>query len=372
MLEEEEPILLKQDLTVSQRMISASTGSFLTAFILTPFDVIRIRMQQQEIMPPCDCDVDANGRPIHGTIRPQSGTKSTLAGTTRVLATPGTKLPLQTGPIPTTAVPGSSLFWVDKNYCNSSSCSRFNTTFQGFVTISRHEGLATLWRGMSLTLVMAVPANVIYFTGYEYIRDNSPINGAINSLLCGATARLLAASAIAPLELLKTRLQSIPASSKNMLLQVVKDSMQQVRENGVLTLFKGLQITLWRDVPFSGIYWSVYEACKREMAVSLGADFGSSSDNSNDSKVFMTSFISGSVAGLVAAVATHPFDVGKTRMQISNVGKPRMFGYLYGIYRAEGIRALYGGLGPRVMKIAPACAIMISTYEISKVMFGQR
>lgn len=367
-MQREEPIQLKQDLTVPQRMVSASLGSILTAFILTPFDVIRIRMQQQEIMPPCNCDVAPNGKRIHGTRTP-----TTLAGTARVLAE-GVKAAANTaastvGAVGANSTATSSLFWVDKNYCASELCSRFNSTWQGFMTISRNEGPATLWRGMSLTLAMAVPANVIYFTGYEYIRDHSPYNGTLNSLACGASARLLAATVVAPLELLKTRLQSIPATSKNMLRQVVRDSFQQVRENGPMTLFRGLQITLWRDVPFSGIYWSVYEACKAEISTIVGADFTKSAHDSNDSKVFTTSFLSGTVAGTVAAVATHPFDVGKTRMQISDVGKPRMFRYLYDIYRNEGVGALFGGLGPRVMKIAPACAIMISTYEVSKIFF---
>lgn len=32
-----------------------------------------------------------------------------------------------------------------------------------------------------------------------------------------------------------------------------------------------------------------------------------------------------------------------------------------------GIRGLFAGLTPRLIKVAPACAIMISTFEYSKV-----
>lgn len=32
-----------------------------------------------------------------------------------------------------------------------------------------------------------------------------------------------------------------------------------------------------------------------------------------------------------------------------------------------GVRGLFAGLTPRLIKVAPACAIMISTFEYSKV-----
>lgn len=355
------PLQLKgpEDLSLVQRMMSAGLGSILTAFVLTPFDVIRIRMQQQEIMPdtkPCCSD--------HYT-ELNTSKKNTLVKN---------KIPVT---VPS-AHNDAHLFWLDKDYCkNVKSCARIDSTFQGFVTIAKSEGLPTLWRGMSLTLLMAVPANVIYFTGYEYIRDNSPISGPINSLVCGSLARLVAATSISPIELIKTRLQSIPSSKSNpkAFENVLRATLDQFKLRGMSSLFTGLQITLWRDVPFSGIYWSMYESTKFRLSQWLEADFVSRGQSrQNDSRVFLTSFLSGSISGSIAAVLTHPFDVGKTRMQISEdnfagTKKPSMFKYLLDIWRDEGFTRLFGGLGPRVMKVAPSCAIMISSYEITKRFF---
>lgn len=36
--------------------------------------------------------------------------------------------------------------------------------------ISKTEGLTSLWSGLSPTLVLAVPATVIYFVSYEQLR----------------------------------------------------------------------------------------------------------------------------------------------------------------------------------------------------------
>ena len=115
---------------------------------------------------------------------------------------------------------------------------------------------------------MAIPSNIIYFTGYEYIRDHSPIgNHPLNPLFCGSLARTMLATFTAPFELIKTRLQAIPTdlkSSHHVLKNLLKDLMGLVKKDGISTLFKGLSITLWRDVPFSGIYWSSYEFLKKE------------------------------------------------------------------------------------------------------------
>lgn len=36
------------------------------------------------------------------------------------------------------------------------------------------------------------------------------------------------------------------------------------------------------------------------------------------------------------------------------------------IYRDHGVRGLMTGLGARLLKVAPSCAIMITTYEVGK------
>lgn len=342
---------------VHQKMISACLGSFITSLVVTPFDVIRIRMQQQELLPANACCQVIN-KDVAKAAQTNGLTKHALKSLK----------PIQSS---------SGLFWVDKNYCKTGpSCSRITSTFQGFLVISKNEGLATLWRGLSLTLFMAVPSNIIYFTGYEYIRDHSLlVDNPLNPLICGSMARTLSATFVAPLELMKTRLQSIPSdkSTTNMIRKLMTDLYSVVKTRGVKTLFTGLEITLWRDVPFSGIYWLSYEFLKARIGKSLKADFQNSAND--EWRVFATSFLAGSISGTIGAFFTNPFDVGKTRLQIvressdSSVKRPSMFKFLTGIYRKEGLGALYSGFAPRVFKIAPACAIMISSYEVGKRFF---
>lgn len=56
-----------------------------------------------------------------------------------------------------------------------------------------------------------------------------------------------------------------------------------------------------------------------------------------------------------------------------NADKPsfdtRVGSILKETYKKEGIQGLFRGLTPRIAKVAPSCAIMISTYEMGKVLF---
>lgn len=44
----------------------------------------------------------------------------------------------------------------------------------------------------------------------------------------------------------------------------------------------------------------------------------------------------------------------------------------YDLYKKSGIRGIISGVVPRVLKIAPACAIMTATYECGKRFFQDR
>lgn len=347
------------DLTLSQRMLSACTGSLLTSMVVTPFDVVRIRLQQQELLYPVQTQDATCCKKVFWESSPEK-----VVG----------------------AVKG--------NFCQPNTCfnegAKMTGTFQGINKIAAEEGIHTLYRGLGLTLVMAIPSNVVYFSGYEFLRDASPLKDnfpIINPLLCGSIARVIAATTVSPLELIKTRIQAVPTSSSStssseIFNMVMKDTLNQVKVGGFGTVFKGLGLTLWRDVPFSGIYWASYEYITHYLKSNTYIGDNTTTVNS-DSALFVRSFVGGSLAGIIAAIFTNPFDVGKTRMQVSfeennqmgTLGKSKtqtkdtIFKYISTIYKNEGLGALYVGLIPRCMKIAPACAIMISSYEMTKRYF---
>lgn len=347
------------DITMAQKMMSACSGSLLTSLVVTPFDVVRVRLQQQGAFP-----IDA-------------ATKLAQQKLTSVTPRP-TTIPVGIG-INTCC---KNEFWFPStiDYCVASEldiCAkdeavkrRFTGTWEGLKKISQYEGFQALWRGLGLTLIMSIPSNVVYFIGYEYLRDNSPIQHPIfTPLLAGGFARTLAATVVSPIELIKTRLQSVSSVSRGEALKnVMRGINEMVASQGIISLWRGLVLTLWRDVPFSAIYWTAVEIIREKLSKTEYIQ-------THPEHKFLESFTAGCVGGSIAAICTSPFDVGKTRRQVghhtSASSKMGMVPLLRNIAKNEGIPALFVGAVPRVLKIAPACAIMITSYETGKRVFKQ-
>lgn len=78
---------------------------------------------------------------------------------------------------------------------------------------------------------------------------------------------------------------------------------------------------------------------------------------------------------------TAPFDVVKTHRQIEfgdkvlyaekpvQLPKIGTFSILSKIFQENGVRGMFAGVIPRVVKVAPACAIMITSFEYGKAFF---
>ena len=244
---------------------------------------------------------------------------------------------------------------------------------------------------------MSIPANVIYFTGYDSLRSNphSPIHNHIPDayapLIAGSIARVAAASVISPIEMFRTRMQAATSSSgTGVFAETLTGLRTMVHSQGYASLWRGLTLTMWRDVPFSGLYWWGYEAVRnaltdmRDPPYSRTKQRSESRDNSNHTVTFVDSFLAGSISGAIASVVTTPFDVGKTRQQVllhepskitgkeaSTALRPEeraMPRFIYHLWKEEGMAGLFKGWVPRMLKVAPACAIMISSYEVGKKM----
>ncbi|EIE88097.1 hypothetical protein G6F46_002957 [Rhizopus delemar] len=317
--------------TTIEKLISACTGAVITSVMVTPMDVIKMRLQTQE--------------------RP-SFSKRTCCTWNQCSLTQSTKS------YKITPVQGKGLQLANIHECALSQQRTVpRGTIDGVYKILKYEGAKALWKGLSPALIMSVPANVVYFVGYEHLKDSIP-STEYAPLMAGAVARTIAVTMISPIELFRTRLQaSVGTEGFRYVLEGVKE---MVVKDGPRALWRGLPPTLWRDVPFSAIYWMGYEECKKSL-------LRSSSINELEA-----SFLAGAASGMFAAAVTTPFDVAKTKRQV-NADKPsfdtRVGSILKETYKKEGVQGLFRGLTPRIAKVAPSCAIMISTYEMGKVLF---
>lgn len=210
---------------------------------------------------------------------------------------------------------------------------------------------------------MAVPATVMYFTIYDQLcarlRAKYPSDSLWIPVCSGASARSFSVTLISPIEMIRTKMQSKRLSY----LEIGTAVKHSVKTEGILSLWRGLGPTLLRDVPFSALYWFNYEGLKKYF------------DQRNPT--FSFSLFAGAISGSIAAVITLPFDVVKTHRQIE-LGESSVTGaqvskrtadVMRQIVKERGARGLFTGIVPRLSKVAPACALMISTYESGKSFF---
>lgn len=272
------------------------------------------------------------------------------------------------------------------------------------------------------TLLMAVPSTMLYFTAYDELKEHmeagAPPGSALHAmapLAAGGLARTAAATVVSPLELIRTKMQG-PAAARLLRPATAgagrgagwgvlgagvagwrvaaaagtglrRALAEEVRAGGLRSLWRGVVPTLWRDVPFSMVYWLGYEQARSAAMHALTAGEGLETVSDR----FLVSFLAGAASGSLAATLTAPLDVVKTRVQVqayelqqlrrpgtAAVGGARALAdtstvaVLARIVAEEGAGALFAGLAARLAKVAPACAIMISSYEVCKQLLGER
>lgn len=209
-----------------------------------------------------------------------------------------------------------------------SSSRHLSGFWDAVVKIVRHEGLSAMWRGTGPALAMSVPGQVIYMLGYDYGRRTAferapewayvpfvhPVVDGLRTeerklratyltgvpLIAGSISRTFVAALVSPIELLRTRLQSSTTGT------TIPEVFRSLRANGGWrSAWNGLPATLYRDVPFSGIYWASYEGIKR--GLTGGKGMGESSEDVTVGQEFGIAFVSGAGSGMVSIFLSIPF-----------------------------------------------------------------
>lgn len=377
----------KVDLSTSHRIVAASVGGIMTALIMTPLDVIKIRMQSQGITATNKCFLYCNGLMDHLCTCPPG------ANFIPWYKRPGKFAGTWVGPNshPHTDISPNCMYHGGHSSVGILSPRPIRLT-DALHKIVRNEGIWSLWNGLSPTLVMALPQTVIYYTlndwlkeivGYTHAQRSRAVGTHLNLSatdwipgLVGGVSRVCAVAVISPLELLRTKMQSY-AMTPERLIQTLKDAISQ---SGLQSLWTGMGPTLLRDVPYSMICWLVFDYLKSRYLIGQlsGVHFNVSDSVKLPVLPYGYAFLFGATAGLCAGVLTHPFDVIKTHRQVE-LGEALVHGRTYSkstwislrrLYSSSGPRAMFVGFTPRLMKTTCASAIMIATFETSKYHFA--
>ncbi|KAI1341534.1 mitochondrial carrier domain-containing protein [Xylariaceae sp. FL0016] len=195
----------------------------------------------------------------------------------------------------------------------------------------------------------------------------------------GATAGLISRFIIAPLDVVKIRLQlqshslSDPHSQARLSPNspVYKGTLRTlrhiVRHEGITGLWKGNVPAELMYVSYAAIQFTTY----RSTTLLLHRIFGEGKQSALPHSI--ESFIGGATAGATATATTYPLDLLRTRFAAQ--GNDRIYTSLYraitSIHRDEGHRGFFRGLAPGLAQIVPFMGLFFAMYETARLPMSQ-
>ncbi|XP_021744763.1 mitochondrial succinate-fumarate transporter 1-like [Chenopodium quinoa] len=230
-------------------------------------------------------------------------------------------------------------------------------------TVANTEGVRALWKGLTpfathLTLKYALRMGTNAVLQSAFKDSETGKLSYQGRLFSGFGAGVLEALVIVtPFEVVKIRLQQQKGLSPELLKYKgpIHCARLTIREEGIRGLWSGAAPTVMRN----GTNQAAMFSAKFMFDKALW------NKQEGDGTVLQPwqSMISGFLAGTAGPICTGPFDVVKTRLMAqsksgNNVKYTGMVHAIKTIYAEEGLRALWRGLLPRLMRIPPGQAIM--------------
>lgn len=186
----------------------------------------------------------------------------------------------------------------------------------------------------------------------------------------GAIAGLVSRFVVAPLDVVKIRLQLQPHSLSDPLLSLrnapayrgaIATLSHIIRHEGFTALWKGNVPAEMMYVCYAAIQFTTY----RTTTLFLRTTFPNQLPDAAES------FIAGATSGAAATSLTYPLDLLRTRFAAQ--GRHRIYSSLrsavWDIKRDEGLGGFFRGIGPGLGQIVPFMGLFFVTYESLRLSF---
>ncbi|XP_058065327.1 mitochondrial thiamine pyrophosphate carrier [Anopheles bellator] len=261
-----------------------------------------------------------------------------------------------------------------------SSHSKYRSIGQSVVCIYREEGLLAFWKGHNPAQLLSLVYGVAQFSFYErfnrLLRETAIFAGHDRgrNFICGACSGSFAALVIMPLDVIRTRLVSQdPGRGYN---NAAQGLMHIYRSEGVRGLYRGAGPAMLQIAPLTGGQFMFYNlfgtVAKQIRGLSADAQLPA-----------VELFVYGGLAGFCTKLLVYPLDLAKKRLQIQGFAQNRqtfgqhfvcrhMFHCLVQVGRYEGLRGLYKGLLPSLLKAGCTSAFYFTIYDSLMVLFNSK
>ncbi|CAI0548022.1 unnamed protein product [Linum tenue] len=231
------------------------------------------------------------------------------------------------------------------------------------------DGFRGFFRGNGLNVIKVAPESAIKFYAYEMLKNairdfkgGQDVDiGASGRLMAGGLAGAVAQTAVYPMDLVKTRLQTHACDGGRApkLGTLTRDIW--IHE-GPRAFYKGLVPSLLGIVPYAGIDLAAYETLKDMSKTYLLQDSG----------IFTFFFLLpiDHVLKFCNELVGHSFSLLFARMQAQQANAAAPYKGMSDVFlrtlQKEGYRGFYKGLFPNLLKVVPAASITYMVYEAMK------
>lgn len=224
-------------------------------------------------------------------------------------------------------------------------------------------GWSGIYKGLGSCVVASAPSAALFFVTYDsmkrYTKDSGLLSPTVSHMVSASCGEIAACLVRVPGEVIKQRTQAgiagvggVSLSWSNLLYLLQNKSGEGV----IRGLYRGWNTTIMREIPFTMIQFPLYEWLKLKWATY-------EHEKLQQPLSLLKGAICGSIAGGIAAAATTPLDVVKTRIMLHQ----ERIGVLLlvrGIIKEEGYGVFWNGVGPRTCWISAGGAIFLGCYEL--------
>lgn len=241
---------------------------------------------------------------------------------------------------------------------------KYNSLIQGFRLIMYQEGIKRgLYAGFGAVVAGTIPTHAVMFAGYKAIKRRCEVGvqdeGILSAvdLASGAVGEVFALPFYVPADVIAKRMQVAtlgPARNYNSTVHAAKSIYLTEGAGGLMS---GFWPTLWRDVPYTALQFSLFSACKDRWKA-----YFAKKQLTDAEATGLGMFVGG-----VAASVTNPFDVIRTRFMTQGTGSQKKYHTtiqcVQRIIAEEGIQTFWRGLSARIVWVAPGSGITLAVYE---------
>lgn len=232
-------------------------------------------------------------------------------------------------------------------------------TFKTWRQTGQSFRFSKLYAGYPAPLLGMMAEKSVLFWGFDLVQKNTNLN-IFNS---GLVAGLMTTVIVTPFERIKIRSQTTSERAVTTLIKTLKN-------DGIVSMYRGWSATLFREVPGYGIYFTTYglgrEYFPKLLDLIQYKNYSLNNYLNPTSTKYLSTAICGASAGMAAWAFIYPSDPVKTVAQNDNISTTRAF---QKIWSSQGLRGLYIGFTSAIVRAGILHSGVFLGYELSKNYF---